>query len=253
MRFALLGSGSRGNAALVCTGRTQVLLDCGLGLSETERRMAELGLCPADLHAIVVTHEHGDHIGGVASLVRRCGIPVWMTPGTLRKWRDPIVGVVNTVDPHTRFAIEDLNIQPYPVPHDAEEPCQYVFDDGRFRLGVCSDTGTVTPHMRAVLGGCDALLLEFNHDREMLWSGPYPTQLKQRVSGRFGHLSNCQASEMLSSIDCSRLQRLVLTHLSEHNNTPELALMAAYQAGCCDPGRIVCATQQQGMDWYELV
>lgn len=252
MRFALLGSGSRGNAALVCTGRTQVLLDCGLGLSETERRIAEFGLRLEDVHGVVVTHEHGDHIGGVASLVRRYGVSVWMTRGTLRKWRDPIAAMVNAVDPHTRFAIRDLDIQPYPVPHDAEEPCQYVFDDGKFRLGVCSDAGNVTPHMRSVLNGCDALLLEFNHDREMLWNGPYPTHLKQRVSGRFGHLSNCQASELLGSIDCSRLQRLVLTHLSEHNNTPELALTAACQADCCDPTRIACASQQQGMDWYEI-
>lgn len=252
MRFALLGSGSRGNAALVCTGQTQVLLDCGLGLSETERRMAGLGFCLSDLHAVVVTHEHSDHIGGVASLVRRYGISVWMTRGTLRAWRDPVDHAVNTVDPHTPFAIRDLDIQPYPVPHDAEEPCQYVFFDGQFRLGVCSDAGNVTPHMRTMLSGCDALLLEFNHDIGMLWSGPYPTHLKQRVAGRFGHLSNGQAGELLESIDCSRLQRLVLTHLSQYNNTPDLALTAAYQTGCCDPRHIACASQQQGIDWCEL-
>lgn len=252
MRFALLGSGSRGNAALVCSGRTQVLLDCGLGLSETERRMVGLGLRLADLHAVIVTHEHGDHIGGVAALVRRYGISVWMTQGTLRAWRDPVYPAVSTVDPHTRFVIGDLDIQPYPVPHDAEEPCQYVFNDGRFRLGVCSDAGSVTPHMRTVLSGCHALLLEFNHDSGMLWNGPYPMRLKQRVAGRFGHLSNRQASALLGSIDCSRLQQLVLTHLSENNNTPELALTAACQTGCCDPARIACASQQKGIDWCEL-
>ena len=237
---------------MICTGRTRVLLDCGLGLAEIQRRMARIGVDPADLHAIVVTHEHGDHIGGVSALVRRFHLPVWMTKGTLREWRDPLLPYVQVFSPHTAFVVHDLRIEPYPVPHDAREPCQYVFNDGRFRLGVCSDAGSVTPHMRAVLDGCDGLLLEFNHDSTMLRDGPYPPKLKQRVGGGFGHLSNRQASDLLRSIDCTRLQHLVLTHLSEHNNTPELALAAALAARCCSADRVVCASQADGLWWREL-
>lgn len=252
MRFALLGSGSRGNAALICAGRTRVLLDCGLGLAEARRRLSRLGVEASELDGILVTHEHGDHLGGVGPLTRRFSLPVWMTHGTFSVWRNPSPDRVRMINPHEAFAIDDLLIQPYPVPHDAREPCQFVFSDGRLRLGVLSDAGSITVHMRNTLDACDALLLEFNHDPEMLAAGPYPESLKRRVGGAYGHLSNAQAASLLKSVDCSRLQHLVLTHLSETNNTPARALAAAHATQCCDPSLIVCADQNVGLDWRQL-
>ncbi len=252
MRFALLGSGSRGNAALICAGRTQLLLDCGLGLAEALRRLSRLGVEAAELSGILVTHEHGDHLGGVGALARRFGLPVWMTPGTCSVWRNPVPSQLRMITPHEAFVIDDLQVQPYPVPHDAREPCQFVFSDGRLRLGVLSDAGSVTVHMRSTLDVCDGLLLEFNHDPDLLAAGPYPESLKRRVGGAYGHLSNTQAASLLQSVDCSRLQHLVLTHLSETNNTPKRALDAARSTQCCDPNLIVCADQSVGLDWRQL-
>ena len=252
MRFAYLGSGSRGNAAVIACGKTCVLLDCGLPLVEVDMRLARLGLGADDLAAIIVTHEHGDHIGGVAKLARRNRIPVWLTAGTRAAWKSAPEEWLHTFSPHRRFAIGDLEILPYPVPHDAREPCQYVLGDGTRRVGVLTDAGSVTPHMREVLSGLDALLLEFNHDRDMLLRGPYPASLKTRVAGGRGHLSNAQAAELLTTIDCSRLQHLVLTHLSETNNTPEHALQAAAAALGAAPEWLVCAHQDAGLDWRDV-
>jgi phosphoribosyl 1,2-cyclic phosphodiesterase len=252
MRFAILGSGSRGNAAVIAAGRTRVLLDCGLGLRDCETRLQRLGLEAGELDAILVTHEHNDHLGGVAALVRRHARPVWLTAGTLRDWREAPAALANPFSPHQAFIIGDLRIEPYPVPHDAREPCQYVFGDGRVRLGVLSDAGSVTPHMRAMLDACDGLLVEFNHDAGLLAAGPYPPSLKRRVGGDRGHLSNEQAASLLAAIDCSRLQHLVLTHLSETNNTPGHARRAAAGALNCAEHWIACAHQDEGLDWRQL-
>ncbi|GAC1628762.1 MAG: MBL fold metallo-hydrolase [Nevskia sp.] len=252
MRFAYLGSGSRGNAAVIASGSTCVLLDCGLPLVEVDARLQRLGLCADDLAAILVTHEHGDHIGGVARLARRNRLPVWLTAGTRAAWKSAPEEWLQTFSPHRPFAIGDLEIRPYPVPHDAREPCQYVLGDGARRVGVLTDAGSVTPHMLDVLSGLDALLLEFNHDRDLLLRGPYPQSLKTRVAGGKGHLSNAQAAELLTMIDCTRLQHLVLTHLSETNNTPEHALQAAAAALGAAPEWLVCAHQDAGLDWREV-
>lgn len=253
MRFAILGSGSRGNAAVIAAGATRVLLDCGLGLRECEARLQRFGLAAADLDAILVTHEHNDHLGGVSAVARRHALPVWLTAGTLRAWREaPPPELLRLFNPHESFAIGDLRIEPYPVPHDAQEPCQYVFGDGRLRLGVLSDAGSVTPHMREMLNACDSLLIEFNHDPELLAKGPYPPTLKRRVGGSRGHLSNAQAAGLLATIDCTRLQHLVLTHISETNNTPEHARSAAAGALNCAEHWIACAHQDAGLDWREL-
>ncbi|MBX6419398.1 MAG: MBL fold metallo-hydrolase [Nevskia sp.] len=253
IRFAMLGSGSKGNSAVIGAGRTRVLLDCGLPLAETEARLQRLGLAAEDLDAVVVTHEHADHLSGVARLAQRYRLPVWLTPGTRKSWREaPDADLLRHFSPHQPFAIGDLAVEPFPVPHDAREPCQYVFGDGAFRVGVLSDAGSVTPHMRAVLSGCHALLVEFNHDGEMLARGPYPAALKRRVAGDRGHLSNAQAAALLAAIDCSRLRHLVLIHLSEINNTPELARRAAAAALNCTPDWIACAHQERGLDWCEV-
>lgn len=252
MRFAILGSGSKGNATVIESKSTRVLVDCGFNTSEAAARLARLGIEPRSLNAILVTHEHGDHLGGVAPFARRYQIPVWMTHGTHAVWYDPQVPEVRQFSPHESLRIGDLEVQPYPVPHDAREPCQYVFGDGQYRVGILSDAGHATTHMREVLSGLDALMLEFNHDPQMLADGPYTPQLKRRVGGPVGHLSNPQAGELLRQLDCTRLQHLVLTHLSEVNNRPDKARAAAVSALQKDADWLVCAHQQEGLGWREV-
>lgn len=252
MRFAMLGSGSKGNGTLVEANGTRILIDCGFTLGDAEQRLQRLGVDAAALDAILVTHEHGDHLSGVARLARRYRIPVWMTHGSYAAWKDRNVPHCLRFSPHQGFRIGALEIQPYPVPHDAREPCQYVLGAGGLRLGVLSDAGHVTPHMRAVLADCDALLLECNHDPDMLRDGPYPPSLKLRVGSSSGHLSNAQAAGLLRGYAATRLQHLVLTHLSETNNTPALARSVVAEALEDDPSWLVCAEQDAGLDWREL-
>jgi len=253
IRFASLGSGSKGNATLIESGQTRILIDCGFFLRDVEERLERFGIEPESLNAILVTHEHHDHIGGVSRLARKHRVPVWMTSGTFAAWDDPFVADVHRFNPHEVFTVGRLTVEPFPVPHDAREPCHYVVGDGAGRLGVISDAGSVTPHMRERLSGCDALMLEFNHDVRMLLGGPYAPSLKTRVGGPFGHLSNAQSASLLSAIDCTRLQWLVLTHLSEVNNTPELARAAACEALHRDEPWMLCAHQEQGLAWREIV
>ncbi len=254
MRFASLGSGSEGNALVVQFGASCVMMDCGFSLNETNARLARLGLTANSLSGIVVTHEHGDHVAGVARLARKYSIPVWLTHGTRLAHGKDLVSLpdVTEIDPHTPFAVGELWMQPYLVPHDAAEPVQYVFSDGVRRLGVLTDTGCSTKHIEQMLSGCDALVLECNHDVAMLANGHYPTSLKQRVGGRFGHLNNADAASLLSRLDNSRLQHIVAAHLSSRNNTPELAVGALSAALNCDKDWIAVATQDEGLDWREI-
>ncbi len=253
MRFAYLGSGSKGNSALIAQDDTLVMLDCGLKLAEIERRMQAFGCTPAQLSGIVVTHEHSDHLSGVAKLARRYQIPVWMTRGTYSLWQDRTQVDVRFIDAHAPWSIGALTLTPFPVPHDAREPCQFVFANGAGRrLGVLSDAGRVTPHMQQTLSGCDALLLEFNHDPQMLADGPYAAKLKQRVGGPYGHLSNEQAADLLAALDRSALQHLVIAHISQINNTPDLARAAAVRALGHEPAWLVVAHQERGLEWREL-
>ncbi len=253
-RFALLGSGSEGNALVVQAGATSLLMDCGFSLSETERRLERLGLPADSLSGILVTHEHSDHVAGVARLARKYNLPVWMTHGTWRVQHTAYVGLdVTEIDSHIAFSIGDVEVQPYPVPHDATEPVQYVFGDGARKVGVLTDAGHVTPHIETTLASCDALVLECNHDAEMLRNGRYPYSLKQRVGGRLGHLNNEQAAQLLTRLESRRLQHVVAAHLSQHNNLPELAVSALSQALGCASEWIAVADQQQGLDWREVV
>lgn len=253
MRFACLGSGSAGNALVVEAGSTRVLLDCGFGLRETLRRLARLRLSPGDVCAILVTHEHADHIGGVLAFARRHGLPVWLSPGT-HAWLAEQGGLpeeIHLFDPHHPFAVGDLLVEPFPVPHDAREPVQFSFSDGAHRLGVLTDTGSVTPHIRAMLSGCHALVLECNHDPKMLAEGPYPPSLKQRVGGPFGHLSNAAAAELLARLDTGRLRHVIAAHLSAKNNTPALARVALAHALACSESWIGIADQETGFSWRD--
>lgn len=254
MRFASLGSGSEGNALLVEVGRTLVLMDCGFSVQDTVTRLARLGVAAEQLSGIVVTHEHGDHIGGVARLARKFNLPVWLTHGTLHSQPKAFanIGQRHEIDPHSCFAIGDIQITPYPVPHDAAEPVQFVFSDGAHRLGVLTDTGSSTPHIEQTLSGCHALVLECNHDSEMLMNGAYPYSLKQRVGGRYGHLSNHESAGILAKLDTSRLQHLIAAHLSQKNNTPALATQALSKSLNCEKSWIGIATQESGFFWRSL-
>jgi phosphoribosyl 1,2-cyclic phosphodiesterase len=252
VRFALIGSGSKGNGTLVEHGQTRILVDCGFSLRESEERLQRLGCEAESIDAILVTHEHGDHIRGVGLLARRYGIPVWATRGTVNGSQPGEVPSLNLFDVDQTLAIGDLEIQPFPVPHDAREPCQFVFSNGDRRLGLLTDTGSSTPHIHARLSCCDALILECNHDPQMLAEGPYPPSLKQRVGGNWGHLSNGQAAQILSEIDTDGLQYLVAAHLSDKNNTPSLAREALAAVLGCRPAEIDVACQEQGTDWREV-
>ncbi|HEY4071664.1 MAG TPA: MBL fold metallo-hydrolase [Herbaspirillum sp.] len=264
MKFASLGSGSEGNALLISSSSmaaaagahgTTVMLDCGFGLKETERRLATRGMRPSDINAILVTHEHQDHVGGVFKFARRHRIPVWLSFGTYQAVRDRNAcdGVeLNFCRDGAAFAIQELSLLPYTVPHDAREPVQFVATDGKARLGVLTDAGQATAHLISALDGCDALMLECNHDRQMLADSSYPASLKRRIGGAYGHLSNQVSGEILALLDKVRLKTVVGAHLSSSNNTPELARSAltAALAGCAAAVMIAC--QEQGFDWIEM-
>jgi phosphoribosyl 1,2-cyclic phosphodiesterase len=254
MRFASLGSGSSGNALIVEVGRTRVMLDCGFSATETEARLGRLGLSPGDLAGIVVTHEHSDHVGGVVRFARKHRLPVWLTYGTFSMLQVPshLLPTTHLIDSHSPFPVADMEIEPFPVPHDAREPVQFVFGDGARRLGVLTDTGSSTAHIEATLSGCDALVLECNHDDEMLRNGSYPPGLKQRIAGRLGHMENRVAAALLARLDCSRLQHVIAAHLSEQNNSPGLAKDALASALGCDRDWIGVADQENGFGWRAI-
>lgn len=254
MRFGCLGSGSKGNAWLVEAGDTRIMVDCGFGIRETTRRLARLGVALDSLSAIVITHEHGDHCRGAARVASRAGCPVWMSHGS-HAMLDAIgeaPGSARILDAHLPVAIGDVEVTPYTVPHDAREPLQFVFSDGARRFGLLTDAGHVTPHMEHMLEGCDALVLECNHDVARLEAGSYPAGLKRRILGRYGHLDNAAAAQLLGRIAGGRLRHVVAAHLSEENNAPELAREALAGALGCAEHWIGVADQETGLDWREL-
>jgi phosphoribosyl 1,2-cyclic phosphodiesterase len=258
MRFASLGSGSAGNALVVEAGATRLLLDCGFAVRETVIRLAALGLEPDHLDGVLLTHEHDDHAGGVFKFAAKFGLKVWLTHGTLRNAQRHVPSGfdqarLEVIDSHTPFAVDDLEIHPFPVPHDAGEPVQYVFHDGAHKLGVLTDTGAGTPHIEKMLGGCHALALECNHDLDLLMNGAYAWPLKLRISGRYGHLDNSSAAELLGRLDHRKLQHIVALHLSEKNNTPALARQALSSAAGCGEDWIGIASQESGFDWRQVI
>lgn len=251
MRFASLGSGSRGNATLVSQGNTTLLVDCGFSARETEKRLQRYGLDASQLTAIVLTHEHADHINGVRVLARKHNVPVYATAGTAACLSADLIHLITEFSCHDVFNIADIAVQPFPVPHDAREPSQFVFNDGQHKLGLLTDVGMSTPVIEQALSACDALLLEANHDIDMLDDGDYPDYLKQRVAGRLGHLNNVQSAKLLEKIDTSHLQHIVAMHLSEKNNSPNIVTPLFAQALNCDQSWITIAQQDTGFDWLE--
>lgn len=258
MRFCSLGSGSTGNGTLVeardGARTTRVLVDCGFSLKELESRLARVGVALDELDAVFVTHEHGDHVGCAATLARRYQVPLWLSRGTWRAIGEPEVpaGLLNFARDGVRIAIRALELAPFTVPHDAHEPLQLTLSDGRARVGVLTDAGVSTAHLLAALQGCQALLLECNHDRGMLAASSYPASLKARIAGRHGHLANDTSAEILAALLHDGLRHVVAAHLSEQNNTPALACAALAGALATHAREIVVADPHAGCAWLDV-
>lgn len=253
MRFCSLGSGSSGNATVVEAGASRVLIDCGFSLRELDARLARAGLHADELDAVFVTHEHGDHVGCAVALARRQGIPLWTSRGTWRAIGAPdLPGLLRFARDGEAIAVGDLQLRPFTVPHDASEPLQLRCTDGARHLGVLTDAGSATQHLLAHLQGCDALLLECNHDLQLLAASRYPPSLKARIGGRLGHLSNDGAAQVLAECLHGGLRHLVAAHLSEQNNRPELACAALAAACGGTPRDIVVADPLAGFGWLSL-
>ena len=257
LRFRSLGSGSSGNATVVegfdGVHTTRLLVDCGFGLKHLDTRLAQAGLCADQIDAVFVTHEHGDHIGCARSFALRNQKPVWMSPGTHAALGAPdFKGLLRMAQDGVPIDLGTLQIQPFTVPHDAREPLQLCCSDGSQRLGILTDLGHATPHVLASLARCDALLLECNHEADMLASSPYPEFLKQRVGGRYGHLSNQAASNIAKAVTHAGLKTVTAAHLSQQNNHPDLARAALSLALDCGLSDIGVADPVHGTDWVSL-
>ncbi len=233
-----------------------MLIDCGLNLRDTEKRLARLGLAPADLAGILITHEHGDHAGCAFDFAAGHALTIYLTYGTLvaleaeGKVLDGVMKVV--INGTEKLGIGELEVMPFTVPHDAREPVQFVLSDGAARLGVLTDIGVSTPHVEKTLSGLDALVLECNYDYDMLWAGPYPKWLKERIAGPFGHLDNRESERLLGNLERSKLKHVIGAHLSQHNNTPALARASLARALGCEESWVGVATQSDGFDWRDL-
>ncbi|MFT5083672.1 MAG: phosphoribosyl 1,2-cyclic phosphodiesterase [Lentisphaeria bacterium] len=251
LKFASLGSGSSGNATLIDYDDCLLMVDCGFSAKETERRMLRLGCDPKNLSAILVTHEHSDHIKGVGPLSRKYNIPVYMTEGTFASRSYGVLENLKVIRNYLAFSIGGLHVRPIPVPHDAQEPSQFVFESNGLKLGILTDLGSITTHVIEAYQGCDGLLVEANHDIAMLANGPYPPSLKSRVSGAWGHLNNQQTIELLSYLDVHTIQQLVIGHISRKNNS--LAQVKSdMQVLNGHISNIHFACQDEGFDWIEL-
>ncbi len=227
MRFAVLGSGSSGNSVLVWGGETHILIDAGFSGKELARRLGVLGLTPECLSAIVVTHEHGDHVHGAGVMARRHGTPLYITRRTQAACGRFLNGTEEVVPykPGHPFTIGDLFLEPFVTVHDAVDPVAFAVVDQRtgLRLGIATDLGRATVQVRHVLKGCDGLILESNHDEVMLWSADYPQTVKARIASSHGHLSNQAAAQFALELYHPHLSAVVLAHLSSESNTPGLA------------------------------
>lgn len=252
MRFACLGSGSKGNATLVEEADTCLLIDCGFSAAELEKRLHHIGCEAKQLDAILITHEHTDHVRGAKALARRFGLDLWSSMGTAIAANLLDYPRLNVFDVHQGFCIGSLMIKPVIVPHDAKEACQFVFSNQQQqRLGLLTDLGSLTPYIMEQYRDCDALVLEANHDTDMLKLGPYPPSLKRRVAGAYGHLSNQQAGILLKQLNSKHLQHLVLAHISEQNNTEYKvkSMMASLEQRFAS---VVYASQNQGFGWLQI-
>jgi len=251
MRIASLGSGSKGNATLVQYRNTTLLIDNGFSLRRFSERLERFEIDPGAIDALLLTHEHGDHSGGVERLCAAYSIPLWTAVGTARAVLSPEFAYRRLVAGQP-VTIGDIEVLPVTVPHDANEPLQFVLrqsDHGK-RFGILTDTGHITRHIVDAFNRLDGLLLEFNYDEEMLANGPYPQSLKQRVGGDHGHLSNEQSLELLRRVDTSSLNCLIAAHISEKNNAATIVDRLIRQLGKVPAP--VLADQAAGFDWISI-
>lgn len=226
MQFCVLASGSKGNCTYISSGTTAILVDAGLSGIEIERRLASIGVGLQAIDAIILTHEHRDHIAAVPVLSRRTRLPVFANPHTFEAAGTNLDRLHSRreFDTGTAFTINGLEIHPFSISHDAADPVGFTVSDGAMTIGYCTDTGKVTRLMRHRLSGCNGLILESNHDVTMLMAGRYPPYLKQRIRSSIGHLANDEAGGFLQELRHDDLRHVVLAHLSESNNQPDLAL-----------------------------
>jgi phosphoribosyl 1,2-cyclic phosphodiesterase len=255
MEVCVLASGSGGNSVYISDGTTSLLLDVGLTVRKMQERLEAVGRRPEDIDAIVLSHEHSDHIGGVGPFSRRFKVPLWcaeaVRDGALARYGE--FGDVRTFVRGQPFRIGSLALQPFSVPHDSLDPVCFVVSAGTASVGVVTDLGTPTQLVRQKLRQCQLVVLEFNHDPDLLKQGSYPWRTKQRILSRVGHLSNESASELLADVVHTGLRRVVLAHLSEKNNHPELARMHAEQAlARASAVQVAVASQHEPTPLYEL-
>jgi phosphoribosyl 1,2-cyclic phosphodiesterase len=257
VKVCSIGSGSKGNGTLIQSESGCLLVDCGFGLKDCLERMQTKGVLLEDLKAILVTHEHGDHGKGVGMLARKAGVPVYGSAGTRQALSER--GIIDekvdfiTLAPEKPFELIGLNVTPVPVPHDARETFQFLFSNETSCFGLLTDVGSITPHLLECYRACEYLLLEFNHDFDMLWQGPYPESLKQRVSGPLGHLSNEQSSAFLEGLNTELIKKLVVSHMSEQNNTLEHVQEILNTQFSSLNENVLFASQSQGTDWFSCI
>lgn len=257
MRFCSLGSGSGGNSTLIEASqgitRTRLLVDAGFSLRELVKRLARAGCEPDEVDAVFITHEHGDHIGCALAFATRYRVPLIMSRGTWRAVGDEAFepALLHLTRCGDALPLGDMELRPFSVPHDAHEPLQLVLDDGALRLGIVTDLGSAPADVSDALAGCQALLLECNHDEALLRGGPYHPALKKRILGSHGHLSNAAAADLLARCLHPGLGLVAAAHLSEHNNTPELA-QAALSDVLGGRSDLRVAHPKLGLDWMTL-
>ena len=250
MRYASLGSGSRGNATLVESATTCVMIDCGFNHKQTLLRLERLGKKPADITAICLTHEHGDHIAGVKLFSKRYGTPVYMTQGTANALEDIQSSVLINAGDVLDFG--ELEITSVAVSHDAAEPCQYVIRENHQRLGLLTDIGYACEAVLNAYQDCDAMILEANYDNALLDSGPYPESVKARIAGDRGHLSNEQSLALVKALQFENVHALAIAHVSGKNNHRETITSLFRQHFGKDVEKMDFVCQQRGMPWRTL-
>ena len=256
LRFKSLGSGSTGNAAVVESHDdkpSRLLIDCGFGLRHLLARLDSAGLRGNDIDAIFITHEHGDHIGCAAAFAERYRIPLWMSAGTHAAiGSPPLDGLLRIARDGEEITLGQMTVLPFTVPHDAKEPLQLTCTRGSVKLGVLTDLGHATSHVLSHLEACSTLLLEFNHDADLLAASGYPDFLKRRVGGPYGHLSNDSAAQIAKEVGHSGLKTIVAAHLSLQNNSPALTLASLSQAAVVVTNELVIADAATGCDWIAV-